>query len=201
MKALKILIFMLMAFYAVKSDGAGNSIIRASAQAGILPLVEGKDDQSGKYHLFFRLYITNISKRKIAVPTSGFRRGAVGDKNYYISILTWDFYHTREGSMIIPSASSIGIVELLPGESALISWEDDVYRKGRLEKISVKLDMDTSFRSRFNLALSTLTIENIKTGFIRDVEVVTDGAPQGLDKKDTSQEGSWQGIGERKTKE
>lgn len=165
---------MMIALHAIKAGGGSNARVQASAQAGILTIIENDDGETGKYHLFFRLYIINTGKMKIMIPTAGFRKGGEGGRDYYTSILRWDFYHTREGSTIIPPVSSLGIAELLPGESALISWEADTYWKPPMEKISVKLEVDADFRSRFNLALTDLMVENIETGFIKDVKVVSE---------------------------
>jgi hypothetical protein len=186
MKMLKIIIFILITLHAVEFPGAENAIFKASARAGILTLVEGGGEQPGKYHLFFRLYITNIEKNKMLIPTAGFYKNGDYGRDYYTSILRWDFHRTREGSMIIPPASSLGIVELLPGESALISWEDDISWKSRLEKVSVKLEIDAGFRSRFNLALIDLMVKNIKTGFIKNVDIVIDDISQGMNKEGAS---------------
>lgn len=123
-----------------------------------------------RFEIKFKVYVKNMGKSAINIPTAGPRNYSEAGKSYLISYAQWGFSQAPDGSRVVPPESSLGLVHLLPNEVAEIAWTERIYSREELSHLTVKLIIEEDFGKRFELGFRTISTSEIQSDLVKVTE-------------------------------
>jgi hypothetical protein len=124
-------------------------------------LDEEPDDQpnSEYFRAVFLLYVINRGMTEVRVPTTAEIRGGGYRDGVETLLLGTPFHLSRIEQTIILPESSIGIVNLRPGEVCLIQYSTTSVFKREIKKFVVDYEVTEEFGRRYGVWWGKLTAE------------------------------------------